>query len=549
MDYAAFLERAGFWQLQEEVARTTGLAIITTDARGRALFGESNLPPFCALINSTYEGRMACETFRRELARAALSGGEVRRRACHAGLVNIGVPVNGRGVVIAGGVAVARLKEKKLALLADELHCPREKLVELARQVPVWTEARLAEAGSLVRAVTSYAARSFESHRLLLDVSCLGEDIAIEYDEQRLVLRVVRETARTLDVPVCLLRTYDEEKKALVARAVHGVEGVDPEAIRELPVENSVAGAAFKTGEPVVVSDLRAAGGKMLLPQLAPAVRSALVVPLRARGRVLGTLGVYDMAPRAWDEAVTGYLTAIAAKVALALENARLYASLKEYYLSALQALAAALEAKDAYTRGHSVRVAKLARACARALGLNTEEQEQVYLAALLHDVGKIGVSEAVLLKPGRLDPAEWEEVKSHPVVGARIIEPAKFPTAVIAAVRHHHEDYDGGGYPDGLAGEEIPLLARVIRVADTYDAMTSARPYRQALTPQQALEELRRWAGRQFDPRVVEAFLRVPAEEMEEIGGGGTLITLLTDVLRRRVDSGSGLSWGKGLD
>ncbi|HAG06668.1 MAG TPA: hypothetical protein DCL13_00660, partial [Peptococcaceae bacterium] len=837
MDYLDLLERAGFWQLQEEIARATGLAVITADAHGRLVLRKSNLSPFCTLINSTYEGKMACETFRRELVRAALPAGKCQQRVCHAGLVNLGAPVGGRVVLIAGGVAVAPLKERKLARLAEEVRCPRDKLRELARQVPVWSEARLAEAGGLIQAMASFAARSLDGYRMFAHVLRLGELIAAEHDEQVVVARAVRETARVLDVPACLLCTYDEEKKVLVARGAHGVDGAVLEAVRELPVDDSVVGAAFKAGQPVAVPDVRAAGGEMLLPRLVPELRSALVVPLRARGRTLGTLGVYATAPRAWDETTAGYLTAIAAKVALALENARLYSSfreteqelqrkvdeltalfeftrtvsrslqvsevaqraleavlgltgatsgsvvmldevtpeittietaatvepchefrvvpageivaavrrearaahfnsradsdkpeekrpavaiplmvggkvtgvltiagrpegarfteeeavflislgaslglalenarlfrqlqaratmlerllevgqlisgsldvnevltsalasfrdvlgvggcvlrlldeetgelvlkaslglsaelqarvsrvrpegtllekvlqtgkpvvvgdvtasepgmrppyyaadmravasvpvragkkilgtltvyhptphhwkeeevgylatiasqtglalenarlyssLKDYYMSVLQALAAALEAKDTYTRGHSVRVARLARACARTLGLGAEEQEQVYFAALLHDVGKIGVPESILLKPGPLSAEEWKEVQNHPVVGARILEPARFPGAVVAAVRYHHEDYGGGGYPDGLTGDEIPLLARVIRVADAYDAMTSARSYRRPFTPEEAREELRRGAGRQFDPR-----------------------------------------------
>jgi putative nucleotidyltransferase with HDIG domain len=239
-----------------------------------------------------------------------------------------------------------------------------------------------------------------------------------------------------------------------------------------------------------------------------------------ASGKILGTLSVYSPIPHRWKEEKVGYLATVASQTGLALANARLYSSLRDYYLSAVQALAAALEAKDFYTRGHSVRVANWARACARVLGLGAEEKEQVYLAGLLHDLGKIGVRENILLKPGPLTEEERKEMQSHPVVGARILEPARFPAAVITAVRHHHEDYGGGGYPAGLVGEEIPLLARIIRVADTYDAMTFARPYRQPLTQRQAREELRRWAGRQFDPRVVDAFLRIPEEELEVITG-----------------------------
>mgnify|MGYP000339079717 CR=1 FL=1 len=531
-DYVFLLERAGFRQLQEEVARVTGLAVITTDTHGRPLLGKCNVSPFCALVNSTWEGKMACETFRRTLVSTVLSAGECRQ-VCHAGLISLGAPVGDQAVLIAGGVATGPLAEWQLARLAEEVRCSREELAERARQVPVWPGARLAEVGALVRTLASFAAGSLDSYRMFIHVLRLSDLIATEHREDVIISRVVRETACILDASVCLLRVYDEEKKVLVARGIYGIGEAVREAIREIPVDDTVAGAVFKAGRPVALPDIRTAGGKMLLPQLVPAVKSALIAPLRAGVRVLGTLSVYAAAPRVWDEATISSLAAIAAKMALALENARLYSALKDNYLSAVQALAAALEAKDVYTRGHSVRVARLARACARVLGLGTEEQEQVYLAALLHDIGKIGVADSILLKPGPLSADEWQEIRNHPVVGSRILEPASFPAAVVAAVRYHHEDYGGGGYPDGLVGEEIPFLARVIRVADAYDAMTSARPYRPALTRGEALAELQQGVGRQFDPRVVAAFLRISGEEIKETGGeGGTLITLLTEVL-----------------
>ncbi|WP_313884941.1 HD domain-containing phosphohydrolase [Desulfofundulus sp. TPOSR] len=267
------------------------------------------------------------------------------------------------------------------------------------------------------------------------------------------------------------------------------------------------------------------------LPYSVPEVRALVVVPVKAGGKTLGTLKIYSPEPRRWSEEEVEYLVIIASQLGLALENARLYSSLQKYYLNVVQALAAALEARDAYTRGHSLRVAKLARLCARFLGLGAGEQEQVYMAGLLHDIGKIGVRENILLKPGPLTPEERKEMQGHPEVGARILEPAGFPGGVTAAVRHHHEDYGGGGYPDGLSGEEIPLLARIIRVADAYDAMTSARPYRKALTPDQAFNELKRCAGSQFDPRVVEAFLRIPGDEMVNIDVA-TLLAILGEIL-----------------
>lgn len=194
-----------------------------------------------------------------------------------------------------------------------------------------------------------------------------------------------------------------------------------------------------------------------------------------------------------------------------------IYAELREkiqkyqqLFLGTLKVLTAAIEAKDPYTRGHSARVNEYAKAIGVELGLSDEQLELLQYAALLHDVGKIGIDEKILSKPGKLDKKEWSTVKDHPLMGANIIEPIELFSEILPFVVHHHETFNGEGYPKGLRGSEIPYGARIITVADAFDAMTSDRPYRKAYSVSAALEEIRDKAGTQFDPTVVEAFLSV---------------------------------------
>ncbi len=179
---------------------------------------------------------------------------------------------------------------------------------------------------------------------------------------------------------------------------------------------------------------------------------------------------------------------------------------IKKLNLEAIEALAQALEAKNPYTKGHSERVSKMAAQLATAMQLPAAQVERIRIAGLLHDIGKIGVPEAVLLKPGRLDDAEFAQIQKHPVHGQNILRPITFLSDILPAIYHHHERFDGKGYPDGLAGEAIPLWARILQVADTYDAMTSDRPYRKGLSKEEATQEIIRCSGEQFDPGVVAA-------------------------------------------
>jgi len=171
-------------------------------------------------------------------------------------------------------------------------------------------------------------------------------------------------------------------------------------------------------------------------------------------------------------------------------------------------ALATAIEAKDPYTEGHIDRVAHYATSLAQEIGLSLREQQLIRKAAILHDVGKIGVSESILKKAGPLTKKEFERVKIHPIVGERICKPLMQDGLILQVLRHHHERYDGKGYPDGLAGEEIPIAARIMAVVDTYDALTSDRPYRGRLTSEEALRVLRGELEKQFDPRLAMAFI-----------------------------------------
>ncbi len=194
----------------------------------------------------------------------------------------------------------------------------------------------------------------------------------------------------------------------------------------------------------------------------------------------------------------------------LQAENKQLYETIK--------ALAAALDARDHYTHGHSRQVTDYAVAIAGMLKMNKREIDNIRDAGLLHDIGKIGISDAVLLKPGPLTPQEYDLIKQHPDIGKKILEPVNSLSDKIPLIYHHHERYDGQGYPSGLKGEDIPLGARILSVADVYQAMTSDRPYRKALSRQIAVEELIKNKGKQFDPRLVEIFVGLLDERFPEI-------------------------------
>jgi len=181
----------------------------------------------------------------------------------------------------------------------------------------------------------------------------------------------------------------------------------------------------------------------------------------------------------------------------------------RDLFISSIRALSAAIDAKDPYTRGHSERVAAMSRTVVRHLGQPEEIQNRAWIGALLHDVGKIGIEDRILQKGGVLTAEEYETMKTHPVIGAEIMSPIEQLREMIPAIRWHHEAWNGRGYPDGLKGEQIPLLARVVAVADCFDAITTSRPYQRAYPPQFALETITKLTGSRFDAKVVTAFLR----------------------------------------
>jgi len=232
--------------------------------------------------------------------------------------------------------------------------------------------------------------------------------------------------------------------------------------------------------------------------------------------------GAYDYITKPFD------LDDVVLSIERALEKRKLELEIRDYqqhlerkvgeqaqkirasFLNAITALAYALEAKDKYTSGHSQRVAEISVAIAAELGLPQPDIEKIRLVGLIHDIGKIGVRESVLNKPGRVTADEYQHILSHCDIGEHILTPVVEDEQILKAVRHHHERYDGAGYPDRLSGEQIPLGARILAVADTYDAMISGRPYREAVSIQAACDEIQRHKGTQFDPEVVDAFLRI---------------------------------------
>jgi len=202
-------------------------------------------------------------------------------------------------------------------------------------------------------------------------------------------------------------------------------------------------------------------------------------------------------------------------RISMKLENLMLFDITNQHLVNILKTLVLTIEARDSYTKRHSERVTEIALEIAEEMNSPQAVKDALAFGGFLHDIGKIGVKDTILLKPGRLTKEEFEEIKKHPVIGASIVEPLGSYPEEMLIIRHHHERFDGQGYPDGLRGEEIPITARILAVADTYDSMTSTRPYRKGLPHQVAIDEIKRCSGTQFDPEVVKAFLNTPTAKM----------------------------------
>lgn len=236
---------------------------------------------------------------------------------------------------------------------------------------------------------------------------------------------------------------------------------------------------------------------------------SFMSVPLKIRMKTVGMLNVYSYTRgQKFNEGQRKMLSILADRASSAIDNARLFQNQQNTFQQTIQGFARAMEANDPYTHGHSDRVMQYSKLVSRGLGMDELQTSRLCTAALLHDIGKIGIPLDSLNKPQRLNKDEYELFKEHPDKGRRILEPIEFLKEIVPAVYHHHEQFDGCGYPLGLKGEDIPLEARILAVADTYDAMTSDRAYRSALMHEIAIAELRRCAATQFDPRIVAVFI-----------------------------------------
>lgn len=252
-------------------------------------------------------------------------------------------------------------------------------------------------------------------------------------------------------------------------------------------------------------------------------IKVKVALPIFFREELLGIFVLGEkLSKKKFSLDELAFLSILSSDVAMAIRNASLFEDLRlqleknqKLFLQTISALAEAIEAKDRYTIGHTERVVNLSLKIAHQLRKirrirNWDEFEHnLKIAALLHDIGKIGVPESVLNKPASLDEKEWEFIKKHPLIGVEILSPIKDLEEVIRAIKYHHERYDGKGYPEGIKGRKIPLISAIIAVADAYDAMTSDRPYRKALSPQEAKEEIKKNKGLQFHPQVVDAFLK----------------------------------------
>lgn len=312
------------------------------------------------------------------------------------------------------------------------------------------------------------------------------------------------------ELQISSMAVFAIERENAFAFSPLAIKGFDRDRFANASIDRNSQFASMIDGDPKPQQITRSPDRRWAraLPDLRLAVFE-YVTPIRVKNE---TKGLIFTGPKIKGGDYSDYdldmLQFVANSTGIGMENARLITQLEQTYVATLKSLVSVIEAKDPYTKGHTERVAGYAAAIAERLQLSREERRLILFAALLHDIGKLGIMDHVLHKPGALDEEEWELMRSHPTIGASIVYNMAFLSEAADMVKHHHESWDGSGYPSGLEGTDIPMGARIIAVADSFDAMTSDRSYRKALSCAQAISRLQAAAGTQFDPDIVDMFV-----------------------------------------
>ena len=342
----------------------------------------------------------------------------------------------------------------------------------------------------------------------------MGLAVNATMDTEKLLNLLSQKTMETLHAQVGYILMKNQKTGNLT---VGGSEGLPKDLDHSLEIPLKSGGVSYWVithNQPKLIENVNKAREFSKMSRLGFIRESVICAPLSDKGQVIGTITVANPIDGSeFGPADLELLTTIAAQASIAIRNAILYEEQESTYLSTVQALVSAIEANDAYTRGHSERVTKLSVALAKKLGIEGEALRQLEQAAVLHDIGKIGIDVNLLHKKEKLSPEDINILKLHPSIGVHILEPIQFLGTVREIIEQHHERFDGNGYPKGLSGEEWRVEGKILAVCDTFDAMTSDRPYRKALSDEVAIREIQDHSGTQFDPEVAAAFVEMSNE------------------------------------
>ncbi|MCK4673464.1 GAF domain-containing protein [candidate division WOR-3 bacterium] len=343
----------------------------------------------------------------------------------------------------------------------------------------------------------------------LIDTSLVFSSIL---DLSELLNIVLNKAEEVMEAEASSVFLIDKAKRELYFITARGEKGKEAKEIR-VPMGKGIVGWVAEHGRPLLVPDVTKDPRwfKGVDKKTKFVTRSIIAVPLISKGKIIGVSEVLNKkGNRYFNENDLELFEALGHQIAVAVENASLYAELDELFLSSIRAIVEAVDAKDPYTKGHSARVVEYSLLIGESYdNLSKDELKQLEVSAILHDVGKIGVPDKILGKTGKLTPVEYAYMQRHSEFGSAIIEPIAKLRELIPNILHHHEQFDGRGYPHGLQGNKIPLFARIICIADSFDAMITDRPYRKKRNTKKALDELEKQSGTQFDPKLVKIFIK----------------------------------------